>query len=131
MASKSSVKEKDKKKSLFGLSLGKSPPVKMKIAKEKGIDKEVLSPLKENEEEISFEAIKPPYIYVQVVLDKKTSHMTYNVIEPSLTKQEEELLNIIIDTLGVALTYDLQKILDSCHVLSILNLGLFHMYKYQ
>lgn len=109
MASTSSVKQKDKKKSLFGLSFSK-PPVKRKLAKVKGIDKEVVSPLKENQEEVSFECIKEPYLYVQIVLDLKTSDLIYNVIEPQITDDEKAALEYILQTLGMALRYDLDRI---------------------
>ena len=104
---------KDKGKSFFGMHMGKAGPVKKKIAKIEAVKKEVISPLKPNQKELEFIAIREPFIYVHILLDTETNDMSYNVIEPMLTEEEKTALQYMIDTLSMTLKYDLTKITDT------------------
>lgn len=56
--------------------------------------------------EIDLIPIEEPHCYVRIILSEDTNEYLYNVIEPELTKREENILEFIIETLGRVLEYD-------------------------
>ena len=62
-------------------------------------------------EEIDLIPILEPHCYVRIILNHDTNEYIYSVIEPDLTKREENALNFIVETLGRVLDYD-EKIMQ-------------------
>jgi len=56
--------------------------------------------------EIDLVPILEPHCYVRITLNHDTNEYVYNVIEPDLSKREENALNFIVETLGRVLDYD-------------------------
>jgi flagellar protein FlaI len=62
-------------------------------------------------EEIDLIPILEPHCYVRIILNHDTNEYIYSVIEPDLSKREENALNFIVETLGRVLDYD-EKIMQ-------------------
>ncbi len=92
--------EKAKKRSkLFG---GGTRKKKAKTAKRTEIPELAEDKFKE----IDLIPIEEPHCYIRIILSEESHEYLYNVIEPDLTKREENILEFIIETLGRVLEYD-------------------------
>jgi flagellar protein FlaI len=56
-------------------------------------------------EEIDLLPIEEPFAYVRVTLNHKSNEYIYNVIEPDLTRKEQNMLEFILETLNRVLNY--------------------------
>jgi flagellar protein FlaI len=80
--------------------------------KAKPVKKTEIPELVEGEfKEIDLVPITEPHCYVRIILNIETNEYIYNVIEPDLSKREENALNFIVETLGRVLDYD-EKIMQ-------------------
>ena len=92
--------EKTKPKSkLFG---GGARKKKAKLARKTDIPELAEGKFKE----VDLIPIEEPHCYIRIILSEDTNEYLYNVIEPELTKREENILEFIIETLGRVLEYD-------------------------
>ncbi len=92
--------EKAKPKSkLFG---GGARKKKAKLARKTDIPELAEGKFKE----VDLIPIEEPHCYIRIILSEETNEYLYNVIEPELTKREENILEFIIETLGRVLEYD-------------------------
>jgi len=60
-------------------------------------------------EEIEIKAIREPYSYVRITLNRETNAYLYEVIEPQLSEQESEVLAFLKDTVNKTLDYTLDE----------------------
>ncbi|HJX04483.1 MAG TPA: type II/IV secretion system ATPase subunit [Thermoplasmata archaeon] len=63
-----------------------------------------------NIQEIGFYGVTEPYSYLRATYNGTTSEYLLQVIEPTLSEDEEEILNLIRDTLEKTLDYDWEKL---------------------
>src|SRR5512136_489795 len=61
-------------------------------------------------QEVGFYGVVPPFSYIRATYNSSTSEFLLNVIEPSLTETEEELLTLIKETLEKTLEYEWEKL---------------------
>lgn len=60
-------------------------------------------------EELEVVPIKPPYTYARVVYDNEESEYLYETHEPELSEREQELLEMVKDSLSKTLEYDIES----------------------
>jgi flagellar protein FlaI len=63
-----------------------------------------------NIQEIGFYGVVEPFSYIRATYNSATSEYILTVIEPILTEDEEEILNLLKDTLEKTLDYDWDKL---------------------
>jgi len=102
---------KTTKKISFGFFQGLTKPkVKIKIPKfevAKSSDITPIPPLENpNYETVEVYPIYPPYVYARIIYNREEYEYIYELLEPPLTEEEEELLQGIKDTLERTLTYN-------------------------
>ncbi len=102
---------KSAKRVSFGFFQGLiKPKVKIKIPKfevAKSSDITPIPPLENpNYETVEVYPIYPPYVYARIIYNREEYEYIYDLLEPPLTEEEEELLNSIKDTLERTLTYN-------------------------
>ena len=61
-------------------------------------------------EELDKYPVMPPHAFARIVRDLRTLNIIYQVIEPPLTKKEEEVRSEIMDIFIQALTADIEEI---------------------
>ncbi len=61
-------------------------------------------------EELDKYPVMPPHAFARIVRDLRTLNIIYQVIEPPLTKKEEEVRGEIMDLFIQALTADIEEI---------------------
>src|SRR5512136_2047283 len=61
-------------------------------------------------QEVGFYGVVQPFSYIRATYNSSTSEFLLNVIEPSLTETEQELLTLIKETLEKTLDYDWDKL---------------------
>ncbi|OYT58590.1 secretion system protein E [Euryarchaeota archaeon ex4484_178] len=86
------------------------PKVKIKIPKfevAKSSDITPIPPLENpNYESVEVYPIYPPYVYARIIYNREEYEYIYELLEPPLTEEEEEILRDIKDTLERTLTYN-------------------------
>ena len=86
------------------------PKVKIKIPKfevAKSSDITPVPPLENpNYESVEVYPIYPPYVYARIIYNREEYEYIYELLEPPLTEEEEEILRDIKDTLERTLTYN-------------------------
>ncbi|MCD6276476.1 MAG: type II/IV secretion system ATPase subunit [Thermoplasmata archaeon] len=86
------------------------PKVKIKIPKfevAKSSDITPIPPLENpNYESVEVYPIYPPYVYARIIYNREEYEYIYELLEPPLTEEEEEILWDIKDTLERTLTYN-------------------------
>ncbi len=65
-----------------------------------------------NLEELEIVAVRPPYSFARVLFDKDRSEYLYETWEPRLNQREEDMLNLIKDSLMRTLEYNFEKMGD-------------------
>ncbi|WP_455391708.1 type II/IV secretion system ATPase subunit [[Eubacterium] cellulosolvens] len=79
---------------------GRAIRIKKAIKDKKLMKVTEIPPLASSEiAEVYFQDVWPPYAFVRVTMVKKTHEYTYEVIEPKMTKEEDELLKFVIETI--------------------------------
>ena len=79
---------------------GKAIRIKKALTDKKKMKVTEIPPLASGEfEEIYFQNVWEPYSFVRVTMVKKTREYMYEVIEPKLTKEEENLIEFVINTM--------------------------------
>jgi len=85
---------------------GEEGPTKVKLPSSEGATSEFseeITPIPkiadENVKEIETEPVEEPYTYVRIKYDNTSNEYVYEVIEPPLTEDEEEVLEIVKDRL--------------------------------
>ncbi|HNU36455.1 MAG TPA: hypothetical protein PKJ15_07640, partial [Methanomassiliicoccales archaeon] len=63
-----------------------------------------------NVEVLETYTVVPDYAYVRISFNNATSEYMYEVIEPSMSQEEQELLDLIKDTLRRTLGYEWEKL---------------------
>jgi flagellar protein FlaI len=63
----------------------------------------------ESQEELELTPINPPFSYARIYYDEATAEFIYQSIEPPLDGREKDLLDLIKDSLGRTLEYELDK----------------------
>jgi flagellar protein FlaI len=61
-------------------------------------------------QEVGFYGVTQPFSYIRATYNSSTSEFLLDVIEPSLTEEEQELLTLIKETLEKTLEYDWDKL---------------------
>ncbi len=79
---------------------GEAIRIKKALTDKKKMKVTEIPPLASGEfEEIYFQNVWEPYSFVRVTMVKKTREYMYEVIEPKLTKEEENLIEFVINTM--------------------------------
>ncbi|AGB03910.1 ATPase, type IV secretory pathway VirB11 component like protein [Aciduliprofundum sp. MAR08-339] len=86
------------------------PQVKIKIPKfevAKSSDITPIPPLeRDNYETVEVYPVYPPYVYVRIIYDREEYEYIYQLIEPPLSEEEQDLLEELNDTLNRTLRYN-------------------------
>jgi len=105
MATNMSEKLKEKLNSITSLNMNNKKPKKVYLPKsEEGVDEEHGSEITkipkiadESIKEIEVSEVEPPYSYVRIKYDNTSNEYIYEVIEPDLDEDEEEVLKTVKD----------------------------------
>ncbi len=86
------------------------PQVKIKIPKfevAKSSDITPIPPLeRDNYETVEVYPVYPPFVYVRIIYDREEYEYIYQLIEPPLSEEEQDLLEELNDTLNRTLRYN-------------------------